>query len=162
MKFSRNKKISALTDLNAGKYTVIFFRLISGKYTVIDTIKINIKEKLFRYKNKDFLNFNMNTPLFADTKFNYFGFDYDSGKQLSFNLSELSNKISLEEIDRYVNQGLISQLAHSLEKPKSDKTQWVWLIMGIVVGICIGFVIGNVIGSGSYNVQMALMVRQIC
>jgi 3-dehydroquinate synthetase len=142
------KKTNAYTDMNTGNYTVLMFRKIGSKNVQIDKVKINITEQKFRYKGKDFFNFNLNNILFADSKNNYYGFNYDDGKQLAFSDLNLPTNITLAEIDRYVNQGLIKQLTQALEEKKSDKKEYIMFILGAVCGGFGGFIVAQVLSGG--------------
>lgn len=144
------KKITAYTDFNSGKYTVLMYRKISNRYVRIDKVKLNIKEQKFRYKMNDFINFDRNAILFSDEKNNYYGFDFDTKEQLSMSNKELPKSITLAEIDRYVNQGLIRQLSSDLEKPKSDKREWIMFLIGAVCGGFGGFIIAQIVMTGGF------------
>lgn len=145
------KKITAYTDLAIGDYKVAMFRKIGGKYVCIDKIKIRIDDtKGFRYKGKDFNLFNKNLIGWTDSKCNYYAFDFDKQLQLTFNELNLANdKITLDDIDNYVNKGIIAQMIAGLEKAKSEKGQWIMLILGAVIGGVIGFVIGQYVTGNS-------------
>jgi hypothetical protein len=161
--FRRNKpKLNAFTDFNIGNYAVKMYRLIADKFVEIDTIKIKIDEKKFTYGKKDFM-FNPKHIAFSDAKNNYYAYDFDKGTPLKFNLAglnekgesnqnqqlmfkaiELPAKISIEDVDRYVNSGIIAQIIAGLEKPKSSKYgALLYIILGAVLGGAIGFIISQ-------------------
>lgn len=144
----KKKNINAYTDLAIGKYSVMFFRRVGERYIVIDTVKLNISNNVFRYKGKDFMHFDLSKPLFQNGNKNFFGFDYDTKAQLGFIGKELPKNITLKEIDDYVNKGLIRQLVEGIEKPKSDKSQWIMFIIGCVCGGFGGFIIAQVLATG--------------
>lgn len=156
-KIFKQKKLDAYTDKDSGAYMVLFFRTLGNKRVRIDRKRIKISEKKFRYKGQDFTLFNFKDILFSDTKCNYYGFDYDTQKQLVFNESgELPNGITLEEIDNYVNAGIISQLIDDLEKPQNGENlkMILWIIIGAVIGGLIGYVVGS---SNSIPVEIVRM-----
>lgn len=130
-------------EKRAPKYLVIMYRKINGIYTVIDKIKVNIKDQKFIYKGSDFVNFDLNNPMFCDKDHYFYGFDYDTKEQFGISGKALPKGISLEQIDRYVNRGLIRQLVQGIEKPKSEKSQWIMFIIGCVCGGFGGFIIAQ-------------------
>jgi hypothetical protein len=150
----QNKEL-LFKDFSVGKYSVIIFRKIGDKYTIVDTIKIDIKKEGFRYEDKDFPTFDMNKVAYSDKHSNYYAFDYDNGSQLSFNTKGLPENITIKDIDIYVNRHVIADLVAGLETPK-NKGQWLMLIVGAVLGVGIGIIIGQYIGS-SYVVLMGLI-----
>lgn len=153
---NRNKNKELLfKDFSVGKYSVIIFRKIGDKYTIVDTIKIDIKKDGFRYEDKDFPTFDMNKVAYSDKRNNYYAFDYDNGSQLTFNTKGLPENITIKDIDIYVNRHVITDLVAGLETPK-NKAQWLMLIVGAVLGVGIGIIIGQYIGS-SYVVLMGLI-----
>lgn len=151
-----NKKDNNLMyeDFNVGRYFIIMFRQIGGKYHEIDRLKIEINQSTFRYNNKDFSNVDLEKIAFTDKRNNYYAFDYDNGTQLFFSKQEIPNSVTIDEIDIYVNRNLISQLVAGLEPPKG-KGQYLMLIVGAVLGVGIGIVIGQFIGG---NVEILLGV----
>jgi len=147
----RNKKSLKYTDFAVSKYTVILFRKIIDKYVEVERKQINIKDNKIRLNNKDY-PFKSSLVAFADSNHNYYAFDYDKGHQLTFNILEFpTGKISIDDIDTYVNKGIISQIVAGLEKRKTDRSQWTMLILGIVIGLAIGFIIGNILSGSMGN-----------
>lgn len=138
-----DKKPNAYTDLNVGKYTMLILRQIGHKYVCIDKIKIEINENKFRYKGKDFTLFDKNNIFYSDSKENYYAYDFDNSLQIGVSTSEMPKQVSLEIIDKYVNSGLIAQIIAGLEKAKSDKGNWIMIILGACLGGMIGFFIGQ-------------------
>lgn len=132
-------------DFNVGEYVIIMFRKINNKYTEIERLKMAITNKTFNYNGKEFTTFDMNKPIFSDKKNNYYAFDYDSGDILYINGSSLPKNITIEDIDTYVNRGIIEQLVRSLEQPKQDKGKWLLIIVGLILGIGIGLIVGQAI-----------------
>lgn len=147
------KKLSAFTDLAVGKYKVKFFRRIGDRYVCIDTVNLKIEDnKPFRYKNQDFNLFNKRLFGWTDGKFNFYAFDFDSKEQLTFNRQDLEiGKVTLEDIDNYVNKGLIRQLVAGLEDAKSPKGQWIMCILFLIVGVLIGYFIGQYITNKGFE-----------
>lgn len=131
-------------DFNIGEYSVIMFRKINERYVEIERLKMSITDKSFHYKNKDFPTFDIKKPFFSDKKYNYYGFDYDNGDQLTVNTKGMPDKITIDEIDIYVNRGIIEQIVRGLEEPKNKK-EWIMLIVGAVLGVGIGIIIGQAI-----------------
>lgn len=142
--YKKINKNSFFNDFSVGNYMVVMFRRISGKMHEIDRKKIQIdSEKGFRYKNKDFTIFNREEVAWSDRKNNYYAYDYDNEKQLSFN--ELKTAIPLDVIDEYVNRGLIAQIIRGLEDVKEDKGKYLMIILGLCIGLPIGYIISSAI-----------------
>lgn len=131
-------------DFNVGEYSVIMFRKINNRYVEIERLKMSIITKSFNYKGKDFPTFNINEPFFSDRKNNYYGFDFDSGEQLTIATKGMPKNITVDEVDIYVNRGIIEQIVRGLEEAKSKK-EWIMLIVGVALGIGIGLIIGQAI-----------------
>lgn len=155
------KKLNAYTDTNKGIYKIKMFRKIGGKYVCIDTVKIKVDDTKFRYKGKDFSLFLKDRIGWADSKANYYAFDFDKEKQLTLtDMTLVTDKVSLEDLDIYVNKGLIAQLVAGLEKAKSEKYQWILaLVIGVMAGI-MGFFIGQYVANqpAEEAAKMALML----
>jgi hypothetical protein len=152
----RQKKLTAYTDLNVGNYVFLFFRKIGNRYVRIDKKRISVDKQKLRYKGKDFSLIDINAILFSDNKNNYYGFDYDTEQQLFIKGNESPKNMTLDEIDEYVNKGILRQLVDELEKPQSDTGKiLLWLIVGVVIGVLIGYVVGT---SMTPNVQVILGV----
>jgi len=118
--------------------------MIGEKYVQIDKIKIDVDTGKFRYKNKDFTKgFDMNKIAYSDAKNNYYAFDFDSGEQLTFNAKGLPEKVTIDDLDVYVNRHIISDLVAGLEDNKKGKGQWMMLIIGVILGLAIGVIIGQ-------------------
>jgi hypothetical protein len=147
-----NKKDMLFKDFNVGRYKILMFRKIGDKFVQFDTLKMDIKDNKFRYGEKDFTTFNINHIAYSDKKNNYYAFDYDSGSQLTFNEKGMPTKITIDDIDIYVNRKIIEQIVAGLEEHKG-KTQWVMLILGIVIGCAIGIVIGLYMPKAGESVQ---------
>lgn len=142
--FLRNKtkkRQLMFKDFNISQYSVVMFRKINDRYIEVEKKRIDVKENKWRYNNKDFLTFNVNNIAFSDKRNNYYAFDYDTGKQLSFKEKGMPDKITIEEVDIYVNRGIIAQLVQGLEE-KTNKSQWLMLIVGVILGLGIGLIIG--------------------
>lgn len=139
--FKRQKKDMLFKDFNVGRFKIVMYRKIGDKYHEIDRLKMDIKDKVFKYNNKDFKTFNINDIAFSDKNFNYYAFDYDTGEQLKFNTKKMPKSISVEDVDIYVNRGIIEQLVKGLEDLK-PKGQWLMLIVGAILGVGIGIIIG--------------------
>ncbi len=137
----RKEELVTFKDFEIGKYAVKFYRKFGGKYVEVDSTKLEITKSKFTYNNKDFSLFNKENIAFSDRNNNFYAFDLDSGKQLTFNELSLPNKISLEDVDTYVNRGIIEQIVKGLEDLK-PKGQWLMLICGLALGLGIGIVIG--------------------
>jgi len=149
MKFSLKKKdkINAFTDFTIGKYVIDMYRKINTNYVRFDTVKIDIKSNKFRYGNKDFI-FNISDVAFSDKDANHYAFDYDDASRLKFNKKEFPEKISVDDVDRYVNSGIIAQIIKGLEKPKENKYGMIiYFVLGAVVGGAICFFIGTQVTS---------------
>lgn len=129
-------------DFNVGNYKVILYRKVGNRYVEIErkTIQIN-KQEGFKYNNKDFCVFKIDDIAFADSNHNYYAFDYDTGAQLTFNEKNMPESISIDDVDIYVNRGIIKQLIDSLET-KTDKAKFLFIIVGAVLGLGIGLIIG--------------------
>jgi hypothetical protein len=138
---NKNNTTQYFTDFNVGKYAFIFFRFIGNKWIEVERVKMTIDQTKFRYKNKDFNLLDLSKPLFSDKSNNYYGFDFDTCVQLAFYSQKMPKDITTEDIDTYVNRGIIGELVKSLEEPK-QKFQWVMLAVGIALGIAIGLIIG--------------------
>lgn len=144
----KGKKALLFNDFNIGKFKIVFFRLIGGKYHEIDrkTIKINQMEPTkFRFNNKSFLTFNIENIGFSDRKNNYYCFDYDTQAQLTFSKTDMPKNIDGTFADVIINRGIVEQLVKGLEDLK-PKGQWTMFIIGLISGICIGLVIGFLVG----------------
>lgn len=139
-----NKKL-LFEDFNIGKYKIIMFRKIGDKYQEIERLKMEINQQKFRYHNKDFKTFDINKIAFSDKRFNFYAFDYDSGAQLTFKTKEMPDKITIEEVDVYVNRNIVEQIVKGLEDLK-PKGQYLMLIIGVIMGVAIGIIIGIYIG----------------
>lgn len=149
-----NKKPTPYTDMAIGFYSVIMFRKIAGVYTEIDREKVKVEQSKFRYKGKkDFIKIDVGKIAFRDKKRNYFAFDYDTGNQIFFNEKEFpTKKITIDEVDNYVNKGIISQIVAGLETIKSDKKIGLLIVVGALGGT-IGFIVGYLINN---NIHPAL------
>jgi hypothetical protein len=139
----RKTKVNAYTDFKVSNYVIKMFRKINGSYVEIDTVKQKVDSNKFAYGKKDFL-FNPEDLAFSDSKNNYYAFDFDNGDRLKFNAKSFPEKISIQDVDRYVNQGIIAQIVAGLEKGKDSKYgMLMYIILGAVVGGAIGFIIGQ-------------------
>jgi hypothetical protein len=143
MRFLR-KKPNLNIDLtkNISSYKIRLYRKIGDSYVEVDEKNVKPKEGKFRVDNKDFGAFDKEKIAFTDKKHKYYAFDYDSGSQLFFSPKELPETVSIDDIDNYVNKGIISQILKGLEKLKDDKKIYINLILGIVIGAVMGFAIG--------------------
>jgi len=141
-KLVKRKEGLLFKDFNIGKYTVKLFRFIGGKYVEVDTVKMDIsKDTGFKYRNKDFRTFDASKISFSDSRSNYYAFDLDTGSQLIMNKRSMPERISVDDVDTYVNRGIIEQIVKGLEDIK-PKGQWLMLICGLALGLGIGIVIG--------------------
>ncbi len=155
--WKRDKKLTAYTDMNIGNYDVLMYRKIGDRYVKIDKKRISVKDTKFTYKGKDFVLLDLSKILFSDNKHNYYGFDFDNGTQLCFTSGTIPKNISLEEIDNYVNKGIIQQLTNNLEEKHSDTGKMlIWIIIGIAIGGLAGYVIGTSMGN-TPHIEMLLM-----
>lgn len=137
-----NKNKLLFEDFNIGKFNIVLFRKVGDRYHQIEKVKMDVsKDDGFRYNNKDFTTFSMKDIAYSDAKNNYYAFDYDSGEQLTFKTKGMPDKISIDDVDIYVNRNIIEQLVAGLEDLK-PKGQWTMLIIGIVLGLAIGIIIG--------------------
>jgi hypothetical protein len=143
---SKNTKSLLFEDFNIGKYSILLFRKIGDKYVQIDKKRMNIKDDKFVYNHKDFKTFDIKKPFFSDKKNNYYAFDYDSGDLLTVHTKGMPEKVTIHDVDIYVNRNIIEQLVKGLESP-TDKKQWFMLIVGAVLGVGIGIIIGQFIGN---------------
>jgi len=137
-----NKKGLLFKDFSVGQFSIIMFRKIGDRFHEIDRKNIKITDQQWRYNNKDFVTFNISDTLFSDRRKNYYGFDYDSGSQLTFKTKGMPDKITIDDVDIYVNRHLIEELVKGLEELK-PKGQWMMLIIGIALGIAVGIIIGT-------------------
>lgn len=137
----KRRKDLLFKDKKAGNFFIIMYRLINGTPTEIERLRMNIKDNKFVYNGKDFSMFDKSKVAFTDKKNNYYAFDYDDEKQLVFNSGALPKDISKEDIDVYVNRGIIAQIVQALEKEKG-KGQYLMLIVGGVFGLAIGLIVG--------------------
>ena len=144
--FQKKQKELLFKDFNVGKYAVVMYRKIADRFVEIDKLKIDIKDEQFRYNNKDFKTFDVSKPAYSNKNYNYYAFDYDTGSQLTFKEKGMPEKITVDDIDIYVNRHIIEDLVKGLESPK-QKGQWLMLIVGAVLGLGIGIVIGMEIGA---------------
>lgn len=140
------------TDFNVANFTVLMFRKINDKYIQMDKKKIQINKNEWRYHNKDFTTFDINKVAFSDNKKNYYAFDYDTGEQLTFTKKGMPKKITIDEVDIYVNRNIIEQIVRGLEIPKV-KGQYVMLIIGLAMGIAIGIVVGMYLPQATKTVE---------
>lgn len=139
-------------DLNVGKYMIMFFRKINGKYVLVEKKKLKIEHTKFRFHNRDFTLMKFEWVLYSDNKFNYYGFDFDKQTQLCFNEGgKLPEGITLEDIDIYINRNVIAQAIQGLEKLDSKKSQWLMLIVGACIGFGIGFFASNAMQQQNAN-----------
>lgn len=147
------RRLRPYLDFAIGKYKVIMFKLIGDVYTEIDRIEVKVEKDTFRYKpkvghyHKDFIKIDTKMIAFRDSRFNYYAFDYDNGDQLKFSSKEFpKGKITLDEIDEYVNRGLIAQIIAGLEKVKAESKTAFIIVVGIMGG-AIGFIAGWLIAT---------------
>lgn len=141
IKGSNSKKDLFFKDFNVGKFKVVMFRKIGEKYHQIDKLKIKIDAQKFVYKNKDFKTFDMNKIAYSDNKNNYYAFDFDTGDQLTFKTKGMPEKISIDDVDIYVNRHIVADIVKGLEEFK-PKSQWVLIVVGLILGLGIGLIIG--------------------
>lgn len=137
----KSKKSMLFTDFNVGKFKIVLYRKIGNKYHEIDRRKMIVEQNKFTYNGKDFTTFDIQKIGFSDKKNNYYCFDYDSGAILTFSKTDMPNNLKIEDVDTYVNRGIIEQLVKGLEELK-PKGQWILLIVGIIMGVAIGIIIG--------------------
>lgn len=130
-------------DFNVGKYSIIMFRKINDRYIEIERLKMSITNKVFNYKGKEFITFDINMPFFSDKDYNYYGFDYDSGEILTVKTKGMPKEITIDDIDTYVNRGIIEQIVRSLETPQENKGKYLLIVVGLILGIGIGLIIGQ-------------------
>lgn len=144
--FKGDSKQLKFKDFTIGNYMILFFRKLGDKYVEMERKRIDItREQKFRYNGKDFSVFDKDKIGFSDKKHNFYCFDYDKGEQLSFSPKEFPEKVSLKDVDDYVNKGIISQLVRGLEEAKTNKSQWIMLIMGLAIGGLTGYMIAMTI-----------------
>lgn len=141
----RKTKLNIDTTKDINSYIVKLYRKIGDSYIEVDEKKVKPKAGKFRIDNKDFGAFDTEKIAYSSGKHKYYAFDYDSGGQLFFNEKKLPENVSIEDIDNYVNKGIIAQILKGLENLKTDKTQYMMLIIGVIIGALTGFVIGNII-----------------
>jgi len=93
------------------KGVVYILRKFNDTYILVKKIKISSTAESVSYKNKTFkLDFKLSAFLNSNTPQIFI--DYDTGDTLSFN--EVKSKISPDELDIYINKGIISQLVGGL------------------------------------------------
>jgi hypothetical protein len=147
IKNRKGKKALLFNDFNVGKFKIIFFRMIGGKYHEIDRKKIQINQcepTKFRFNNKAFTTFDIEKIGFSDKKYNYYCFDYDTQAQLVFNERNMPENIEGSFVDTIINRGIIEQLVKGLEDLK-PKGQWLYIAIGLILGLAIGLIIGILI-----------------
>jgi hypothetical protein len=154
------RRFRPFLDFSVGKYKVIMYKLIGNVYTEIDRTEIKVENSQFRYKpkfgkyHKDFVKIDTKLIAFRDSKFNYYAFDFDTGDQIYYQTKEFpKGKITLDEIDVYVNGGIIKQIVAGLEKVKAESKTGLIIIVGIMGG-AIGFIIAWLIAT-NINVRPA-------
>lgn len=138
----RIKRLTTYTDIKTGVYRILLFRNINGSYVQVEKLKHKVIDTKFTHNHKDF-KFDAEIIAYSDEKYNYYAFDFDLGTQLTFNKKRFPKDITIDEIDTYVNRGIIAQIISGLEKRKEGKGQWLIVILGAVMGGAIGFIIGQ-------------------
>ena len=136
--FNHKKTIK---DFNANKFKITIYRKVGDRYVELESKKIKMEDKNFRMFEKDFI-LDTKKIAFSDKRSNCYAFDYDTGTPLTFDKLD-KNALGNEEIDVYVNRGIIRQLVKALEKTNTDKGQWIFYIVCLGLGVAVGFIIGQ-------------------
>lgn len=118
------------------EYIVIFLRKMDNILYKIGEKRFKHIEKSVQYAHKEYI-INPSSPCYArKNKFIYF-FDFDTGRQLTFN--ELSTALKPEELDLILGQKIIRDICRGLNR--EEKIPYFYLVIGIILGILLGMVI---------------------